>query len=282
MAGNNDRIHGYSPHYQNQVLNPQFNSFVMQRRRPLPFVYSKVELPGVSLGESRYGTVDHQGHIVPQGMMNRILNPVMLDMSELCDNALDVLRYIRHPPHRAQWLEPALDYGKHFNMPLFDFDTSHLPSSLPRAEARLGGLFSVVTWNPINICRAPEDHTRGNYPGENLDDQVRRQLLAYRNSPHPTWRTSLNNSLQSALDGTWLDALANLSGEPSEDELRAYLSVATATLVQQHNKPLGYYRFLWVKVAGDILVPELLAPIQGNQISLQGYESESTRHRLEI
>lgn len=268
MAGNNDRIHGHNHHYQNLVENVQFNSFVKEGRRISPFAYASIALmkvdageasiamTKVDVGESRYGTLDHQGHIVPQGMMNRILDPIMLEMSEVCDNESHVLRYIQHPPHKAQWLKPALDYGKHFGMPLFDFDIRHLAGSLPKAEDRLGGLFSIVTWNPINICRAPEDRVRGNYPGESLDDKVRQQLLAYRNSLCPTW---LN-----ALDSTWLTALTKLPGQPSEDQVRAYLDAATATLAQQRDKPLGYYRFPWVKVAGDILVPELLAPVRGN------------------
>lgn len=234
------------------------------------------------MGESRYATLDHQGHIVPQGMMNRILNPIMLHMSECCNSEAEVRIYIQAPQHRAQWLEPALDYGEHFGIPLFEFNTIHQPGCLPKAENRLGELFSIVTWNPINICRAPQDPFRGNYPNEHLDDQVRRQLLAYRHSPYPSWRTGLNDCLQDALDGTWLDALANVPGEFSEIKVRAYLDVATATLTRQRNKPLGYYRFPWVKVAGDILVPELLAPTQGNQLPLRGFDSESTRHRPKI
>jgi len=232
MAGNNNRVHGYNPLYQNPGPIPNFASFDMGAN-PGPFINRPVaQVPAPTV-------FDHQGHIVSQQTMNLVLNDMMIEMSDVCDSAADVNVYIAHPPHNAGWMADAVNYGNAFNIPMFDFT---LPNTLANAEDRVGNLFSIVTWNPVNICRAPSDDYRNGVPGNDLDALV----LAWLNA-NP-----------GGVDAAWLAALnvLNAAGAaPTIPQVRAYLAASTATLPGQQLAATGYYSFLWQANGIQGLVP---------------------------
>lgn len=232
MAGDSSRVHGYNPIYRNVDPNSNFASFEWIGQRPSEFRFRQVQVGQALL------SLDHQGHIVAQNSMNTVLNDMLLEMSAVCNNAADVNVYINHPPHNAAWLAPAVAYGTAFNIPMFDWGTqlAH-PNTLVNAEARVGDLFSIVTWNPVNICRAPGDNRRNGVPGNNLDAAVLAWLTAHPNGVNAGWLAAANT--------------LHLAGEaPTVAQVRAYLSASTATLPGQHNVATGYYSFAWHTGAG--------------------------------
>lgn len=231
MAGKEDRVHGYNPKYrnvENSAENPQFAAFSLERAKPLKFEYHlAVQRERDPTRPLAYAN-DHQGHIVPQGLMNRVLDRLMLEMSKACNTRDEVAAYITN---HAAWMKPALDYGEFFNVlpGFFRFDAVHIDGNDERAEMRLGWLFSIITWNPVNICRAPQDQDRGNYPGERLDLEVRKYLGKYPEK----------------CDGAWLAALLRLPAEPANSDILDYLKVTTHTLTAQQSNANGYYAFPW-------------------------------------
>lgn len=117
---------------------------------------------------------------------------------------------------------------------MFDWNTPVIQNNLANAESRVGDLFSIVTWNPVNICRAPSDAQRGGIPGENIDRQVVGWLNANQGSVNAQWLAALN-----VLDQLQVRTVA---------DIRTYLAACTATLPGQQGAqgaPTGYYRFNW-------------------------------------
>jgi len=211
MAGENDRIHSYNPVYRSQAGAPQFYSF---QRRNGQFINQPV-----SITDGTLGIYDHQGHIVPQNILNQVLNGERDQMFAQCINAPAAAAYaLAGPP----WLRDAYNYGLQLGIPMFDFDN-------PDAEGRLGMLFSIVTWNPINLCRAPSDDQRGGYPGNNIDRQVVNYLSAHQGAQ--------------GVNGPWLAALNNLINNTGT--VTQYLNACSATLAGQLVGGIGFYQFQW-------------------------------------
>ena len=238
MAGaDNNRVHAYNPVYRHPGIAgvaPRFASFPMNVAGGLPnpggFINGLVAQvpPPIAPLAIRF---DHQGHIVPQNMMNIVLDGMMLEMSNVCANAAQVNTYIAHAPHNAAWMADAVAYGNAFGMPMFDFSVPLILNNLANAEARLGNLFSIFTWNPVNICRAPGDIYRNGVPGENIDAPV----LAWLNL-HPA-----------GVNTAWLAAVNVLAAlpAPTPAQIRTYLAACTATLPAQQVAATGYYSFPW-------------------------------------
>lgn len=245
MAGNNDRIHGNNTLYRvNDAVhdNLQFQSFEVVMKGNRASVEKFVNRVVVQNPAAAQPVLDHQGHIVPQGIMNIVLDPLMIAISGACNSAGEVNAYIQDAAHHAQWLAPVVAYAASVQINPFDFD--HAPglpaNALADAEARLGDLFSIITWNPVNICRAPEDERRANYPGNVLDAVVLARLNAHPAGVDPQWLAAVN-------------ALAAIA-QPTPDNIRTYLAASTAALPAQQHAPTGYYSFPWV-VQGGHLVP---------------------------
>lgn len=236
MAGTNDRVHGYNSLYRAND-DSRFASFVLANGHPKNFIYRKVE------GVNKF---DHQGHIIPQNIMNLVLNDMMIEMSDVCDNANDVLVYINHPPHNAAWLAPAYEYGVALGIPMFEWGRGPKESEtldIDYAEDRVGGLFSIVTWNPVNICRAPADDCRNGVPGNTIDTAVLAYLSTNDIGVNPGW-------LQAAQTLSQAVQLLTLNS------VRAYLAACTSTLTAQLTTATGYYAFPWHAGKGDVgLVP---------------------------
>jgi len=228
MAGNNDRIHGYNAIYRTADVQINFFSFELnQAGRPQNFINRPVAIIG-----GGPAALDHQGHIVPQNTLNLVLNPRMADMAAACHDLNQTIDYIAAGP---AWMQAVYDYGDEIGAPMFDFDEGD-------PEDRLGGFFSIVTWNPINICRAPDDARRGGAPGDNIDQQVVDYLAAHQvpQGVVPAWLASLNNLIPNPANVVLI-----------ED----YITECSNTLAAQLAGGIGYYAFPWQN-NGVILLPE--------------------------
>lgn len=225
MAGDDSRIHGYNAVYRTQQP-VKFHSFELDNKnKPKNFIYQKITIDGL-------GAVvdDHQGHIVPQNTLNLVLNPLMKDMAKNCNTISQVENFIKN-----SWMQSVYDYGKKIGAPMFIFD-DHDP------ETKVGGFFSIVTWNPVNICRAPEDKNRGGIPGETIDTQVEQYLA--------------NHQADQGVNAAWLSSLQSLMKDSKNvDKIKDYITKCSDTLSGQVNKGIGYYSFPW-KYAGKVLSPK--------------------------
>lgn len=243
MAGNTDNIHGWNPLYRDRDPYPlpgnNFDSFLFNHGRPGNFNYRPVEGTNV---------LDHQGHIVPQNTLNIVLDPLMIAMSEACNNVVDVVNFIANQNPPRPWLQQVLDYANALQaLPIaapatafFNWDTPVILNNMDNAETRVGGFFSIMTWNPVNICRAPADAQRGNYPGNAVDVQVFNYL-----------------NLNGLADQNCLAAIQNLINNQNNATIEAFLSAASETLADQLNAGQGFYAFPWHEnplVAG-VLIP---------------------------
>ncbi|SIT38174.1 conserved hypothetical protein [Paraburkholderia ribeironis] len=251
----NSLVHGYNSKYQ---FNGATGSATRYHAFPLEakgarfavgsFTYMKVAGTDV---------FDHQGHIVPQNWIAIVIKPLMQQMSDECKSLADVELFIaRQGPNKA-WLESTLRYGMtavagasapRLQDLMFDFDTNPITGDLGNAESRVGNFFSIVTWNPVNICRAPADTTRADttcgekpVPGEALDKPVLEHLRRY-----------VQNATL-GVDAAWLAAAESLGaaagngGAPSDKSVTDYLIASCATLDSQIHRPKGFYAFKWVK-----------------------------------
>jgi hypothetical protein len=241
MAGNQDRIHGYNTLYQvNDAVhnNLQFQSFEVVMKGQRQSVDKFVNRVVVQNPVAAQPVLDHQGHVVPQGLMNTVLDPLMIAMSAACHSAADVNVYIANAAHNAVWLAPAVAYAVNRNIDVFDFSEPDA-GTLATAEARLGDLFSLITWNPVNICRAPDDVHRNGVPGNAIDHAV----IAWLN--------------QAGVSAAWLAAVNVLAAiaAPTPADVRTYLTASTATLEGQQAQPTGYYSFAWNSNAGVLSPP---------------------------
>lgn len=218
MAGNNDRIHGYNAVYRNNAGPVNFHSFDLNHGRPTNFIYRQVNIVGGGAP-----ALDHQGHIVPQNILNVILNPLMVAMAAQSNNLGQALAFM-NGPQGAPWMQLVYNYGLAIGAPMFDFDEAD-------PEDKLGGFFSIVTWNPVNICRAPEDNRRNGVPGNNIDVEV----VNYLN----------NNQAAQGVNAPWLASLQALVLNANNANITAYITACSNTLAGQQVAGIGYYAFPW-------------------------------------
>jgi hypothetical protein len=135
-------------------------------------------------------------------ILNRLSCPESLPISgsptcDVCDSPAHVNTYIAHPPHNAAWLAPAVAYGNALGIPMFNIVIPMVLNNATNAEARVGNLFSIVTWNPVNICRAPDDIYRNGVPGTNLDYLVLNYLRATpAAAANPAWMAAATTLAQ--------------------------------------------------------------------------------------
>lgn len=229
MAGNDDRIHGYNPIYRDEQGPLKFCSFDLSRQnRPTNFINRTVNV--IPIGGAVVS--DHQGHIVPQNMLNTILDPLMENMAALCDNLDKALQYIQD---HAAWMTDVYNYGVAIGVPMFDFSDND-------PENKVGGFFSIVTWNPVNICRAPADNTRNGEPGNTIDAQVAAYLDA--------------NQVAQGVNAQCMASLNALILHPNDvNYIEDYITQCSATLAGQQLAGIGYYAFPWVNNA-NVLSPQ--------------------------
>lgn len=214
MAGNNDRIYSYNPVYCNSIGPERFYSF---ERRNGQFINRPVEI--INPGDP---ALDHQGHIVPQNILNEVLDATMDYMYTHCPTVESAVDYVTH---NAPWMLDTYNYGLRLNINMFDYDEDD-------PEDRFGTFFSIVTWNPVNLCRAPSDDRRGGYPVNNIDLQVANYLRAHQ--------------MEQGVDPDWMAALDDVIANASVENITNYLNACCATLDYQLTNGIGYYQFPWM------------------------------------
>ena len=237
--GQNDRIHGYNEIYRNETDGSPFKSFELEtkgtKKAPGKFLYAKVNVENAP--ETKVN--DHQGHIVPQNMLGIVIN-------EVGDAMLAVAQ--KEPQNLPKYLNTDPNDLKAYNPKLENIDLTWLiavwnygaacpdmltqnPQDSEQAEFLVEEICSIVIWNPVNICRAPEDKNRGGYPKEQIDDEVKLYLIQHKaNQPMP------KN----------IDILGPLTViNETLDKVNEYLAACSATLSEQLIRGLGYYKFPW-------------------------------------
>src|SRR5262249_16651611 len=96
-------------------------------------------------------------------------------------------------------------------------------------EDWLGGYFSVIMWNPVNICRAPADARRGGTPGETVDQEVINYLL--------TMSVLLSREMNTAFE--------LMQSRPSVQDTERFIAACNQSLGTLQAFPNGYYQFPW-------------------------------------
>lgn len=217
MAGNNDRIHGFNAVYRDASTG--FECFESMYGRPQRFNNRPINTIG-----ARSGVLDHQGHIVPQNILNVVLDPLMTDMAATCNNPADVADFIKRR-NDMPWLQSVFNYGTSIKAPMFSFESTE-------PEDKVGNFFSIVTWNPVNICRAPDDTHRGGLPGDSIDAQV----VGYLNQ----------NGAAQNINQEWFASLQALQANPTDiTNINNYITACSNTLAGQQQNGIGYYSFPW-------------------------------------
>lgn len=215
MAGENDRIYSWNPIYRTDAEAENFFSFLNRNGQ---FINRQIQIIGG--GDP---ALDHQGHIVPQNILNRILDVEMVNMASICQDEEAAVAYVTDAA-RPQWMQDAYAYGNMLGIRMFDFDTND-------NEDKFGTFFSIITWNPVNLCRAPSDDRRGGYPGNAIDTQVADYLRGHQVEQH--------------VNANWMIALDDIIANTNNDTITAYLNACSATLDGQLTNGIGYYQFPW-------------------------------------
>ncbi len=227
-------IHGYNPQYRDTGANGRYDAFEMHAVHPRPVQFHNEVVPGT-------GLLDHQGHIIPQNNYG----PRLLAIATQIDH--DLLN--GHGPYTLANVNARLLH----HHPLMNFQavTTYIQNQLITAggapmnvfvdpagndvDERIGGYFSVINWNPVNICRAPSDNHRNNYPANGPDNVVAIKLLTDQLNAGITLDASYAAFLQANI--------ANLLGNVDD-----FITACNACLA---NTPVGFYKFNW----GNVLAP---------------------------
>lgn len=221
-------LHGYNPLYRYvpDEHEGRFAAFAMHAHRPRPERFHFEAVAGTQL-------YDHQGHIVPQASYQprlvQIADTVYQQLrTRPTYNLNDVNNLLTH-------LYPLLNFQSVTTYIIEHLQTGGAEETLfvdPTGndlEACLGGYFSVINWNPVNICRAPSDEYRNGQPGNNPDIQVVTKLLADPNDPGITLSASYQAFLQRNI--------GNLTGNIDD-----FITSSNASLGPV---AVGFYQFTW-------------------------------------
>jgi hypothetical protein len=215
---NDDRIHGLNPIYRAE--EGRFAAFTLLHGRPDQFRNQQV--PGTTW-------LDHQGHILSQEIIEEQIADHATRAAERMDvTSLATLANFLIGCFGDFGYESVCAYAAALDAEdrLFDDDADGLQ--------RVRGFFSLIVWNPANICRAPEDAHRGDYPENVFDNVVAAHLVQGANEnaegilPIPDL---LRDGFDGASRGNW--------------EPRTLLVALNNTLRDQINVAHGYYQFQW-------------------------------------
>ena len=254
LIASNDRIHGYNPLYQFSN-KAQFNCFTAQPcGKPSPFIPGVVSGNYDNTAEFPLLELDHQRHIVSQQAMVSALSNIAAKVSAVlggknsCQLTLDnVNRYLNfHYPKMN--FSAVTHYIKISLMAKGGAcETAFVTTTRgDSVENRVGGYFSVIVWNPINLCRAPVEAVRDKYSANTVDNQIRTHLIKYSNKP------GITLSRQMRL------AFKTLGSQPDEQQLQRYIARCNASLVENHYATRGYYSFNWKQDPTNryVLIPD--------------------------
>jgi hypothetical protein len=244
-VGNYDNVHGWNPDFRDVQANglaPRFHSFAWNNNGNRPDGFQSLVVAGPYTGNR---ALDHQGHIVPQNILNTVLSPIA------------DLAYAARPNNLV-----ALDNFLTQNYPQMNFGdiTTYINNVLVAngahpaifvdttgtdAEDYLGGYFSVIMWNPVNICRAPTDDRRGGAPGNTVDLQVINYML--------------NNVAAAGIQllPGMITAFQRMPATPVPADTEAFIAACNQSLVNQQANATGYYQFPWQDEpsVANVLIP---------------------------
>ncbi len=259
LEANGDNLHGWNPHYRNlrnNLAENQFEAFDFNNGRPGNF--RRLMVQGTN-------TWDHQGHIIPQNMLLDVLRPIAedahnnqrLNLGDLNNflvqkypqlNFQNVTNYIEQ--HLIQNGAPELDFAR------------FVPNNI---EDSYGGYFSVIVWNPLNICRAPDDNQRGGNPGNNIDFEVIEYLLQNHNEPGINLFQAMQVQEMQVAFQAILDNRAPLNNyhndlQQGQQFIRNFIAACNASLANLQQNPSGFYQFPWHQDNNEVLVPGAANP----------------------
>jgi len=215
---------------------------------------------------------DHQGHIIPQNLLRDMANcmwqfltatqkdvsdPILQSIASL----VDVLWFGPETPLAPSYLRPTpATKGK----PAADPDFS----DGDRMRDFVGLVNSIILWNPANICRAPKDPIRGDYPLDSVDNEVLEHLAQLSASKVKGWSKAFE--LQPSLlmqANQAISSFTKLVGGPHDlqwkkdsnkrkaalQHMREFLNswkrllenFAIDLKTRRDNITTGWYRFAW-------------------------------------
>lgn len=159
---------------------------------------------------------DHQGHIVPDNKIRSV-----------CDN--------------EEIIAIAKKIKKTFNI---------------KDSNEFDVIKSIIIWNPINICSAPTDEKRGQYPKNDIDNEVAYKIMEIHADANITESLS------------WRNALRKIILKPEDmSRLVSYVKESLNLLLSQDNtSDLVYHLFEWEKITIQKGKKEVLVPSEINFI----------------
>ncbi|NEQ35104.1 MAG: hypothetical protein F6K40_01770 [Okeania sp. SIO3I5] len=196
---------------------------------------------------------DHQGHIVPQSALKEVLNDIA---NEILNDKLKNLDYnnlnnLENYDHNKQQkvYQAFNEFKKLFKdqVPMtYNIDNyiinklcgSRIEKLIQQKdgakitlEDAINDYLSIIVWNPVNICRAPEDKHRNGYPGEKIDNEVRERVIQI----YPK---------NARIRGAFEKVKSTLDKEKQEKtrQIKEFIGSCNEALGQQSH---GYYKFDW-------------------------------------
>jgi hypothetical protein len=232
MVGNYEQVHGWNPFFREPGANgrPQrFHCFSWVAASAAIFPtggrpdnFNNLAVPG---NYSAPVALDHQGHIVPQNILDEVLDPIATQVFNQAPRpatlaALDLFLNAAHPNLGFQHVTAYANHLIANGAPA----TLFVNPAASDIEEYVGGYFSIIMWNPVNICRAPTDGRRNDSPGNEIDFQVIPRLAI----------------------GARLDAAFQaIPPNPAIPNINAFIAAINAELHDLHTVPAGYYQFPW-------------------------------------
>lgn len=242
-VGNENAVHGWNSGYQDILANPnapRFLAFELNHAdRPVKFHNNPItQVPAVP-----HPLLDHQGHIIPQNLLDLVLAPAMNDAYAQVPppaNLITLNAYLLANHPNVDWT-PVTTYATWLTTPPNLCPLNYLIDPTGGdAEEMFGGYFSLMMWNPVNICRAPSDAHRGGKPGNTIDTEVINYIVA--NSAQAG--IMLNANMAAAFNA--INAYIIIHGPPLNImALEAFISSCNLELLGMMPGTEGFYTFSW-------------------------------------
>jgi len=231
--GTYEQVHGWNNNFRNIAANPlpnKFHAFNWHPHGNRPDNFNNLVVAGPYTGNRAN---DHQGHIVPQNILHTVLDPIANAAFANAPANIAALNIFLNANYPNMGFQHVTDYIN--NVLVAQGAGPHLfvePQGQD-AEDYVGGYFSVIMWNPENICRAPVDARRGGAPGNAIDLQVINYLSINDNQPGID------------LSANMMHAFNNIPPAPNPAEVTAFIATMNAELANIQHHPRGYYQFSW-------------------------------------
>ena len=207
----------------------------------------KIEQDSIPWGKN--ALYDHQGHIIPQNLIRTLLDSIYYEMAVVRDFWItvenkkweheDVLVCIQRlwddsglehfkPLRECCWADTANPMGSkvisgEFMNTLNNYKANHMNQNF--MYGLFQNVFSLIIWNPGNICRAPSDDKRNGVPGNTIDEEVIEHLMA-------------ENSISSA---HLKKACDHIKTRSTSEFLKTWKCIQGDYV----NNKVGYFKFPW-------------------------------------